>query len=535
MSYKISVIVPVYNVEKYIKECLDSLVNQSLGIENIEVIIVNDCTPDNSMDIVREYAEKYPSIKIFEQKANQGPGAARNLGLMHVTSDYVTFLDSDDYISENTYENCLNKFNDDVDLVIYKYVLFDSEGEIDSMDIHQEIYKEDRIITDLNEVPEVIFATSVCNKVYPKKFFSYLNFPSMLYEDNIVAANVLINSKKVIIITDSIYYYRHGENESSISQSVSKKNCNDLLRSNNQLLNLKDEYPIYSRLLYFLTIHFSNNILFWLLNRPFSLDDRNEIYNNLKSFLNIIPDDIFSEFKNIFPDYISNEKELLDVKIMDFYEYFVRYEYVNPTYESILYVDTGDGFNESNKVSMKYQMSNLIEVTFDLKNFHKITRIQFNPIVMNFCRCSIISIVSDCKKVDVVNANSRNSLNDKSQIFTILTPSYIFEGDFTNISYINLKFKIKILSNNEIGKQFILRDQEIDDKNLRLNKAGSDLEEKNFIIDDLNQKINNQKLIIESQREIIELKDKTIENIYNSKSWKVTKPIRSVKNSFKKE
>ena len=535
MSYKISVIVPVYNVEKYIKECLDSLVNQSLGIENIEVIIVNDCTPDNSMDIVREYAEKYPSIKIFEQKANQGPGAARNLGLMHVTSDYVTFLDSDDYISENTYENCLNKFNDDVDLVIYKYVLFDSEGEIDSMDIHQEIYKEDRIITDLNEVPEVIFATAPWNKIYPKKFFSYLNFPSMLYEDNIVAANVLINSKKVIIITDSIYYYRHGDNSHSRSQSVSKKNCNDLLRSNNQLLNLKDEYPIYSRLLYFLTIHFSNNILFWLLNRPFSLDDRNEIYNNLKSFLNIIPDDIFSEFKNIFPDYISNEKELLDVKIMDFYEYFVRYEYVNPTYESILYVDTGDGFNESNKVSMKYQMSNLIEVTFDLKNFHKITRIQFNPIVMNFCRCSIISIVSDCKKVDVVNANSRNSLNDKSQIFTILTPSYIFEGDFTNISYINLKFKIKILSNNEIGKQFILRDQEIDDKNLRLNKAGSDLEEKNFIIDDLNQKINNQKLIIESQREIIELKDKTIENIYNSKSWKVTKPIRSVKNSFKKE
>ena len=499
MSYKISVIVPVYNVEKYIKECLDSLVNQSLGIENIEVIIVNDCTPDNSMDIVREYAEKYPSIKIFEQKANQGPGAARNLGLMHVTSDYVTFLDSDDYISENTYENCLNKFNDDVDLVIYKYVLFDSEGEIDSMDIHQEIYKEDRIITDLNEVPEVIFATAPWNKIYPKKFFSYLNFPSMLYEDNIVAANVLINSKKVIIITDSIYYYRHGDNSHSRSQSVSKKNCNDLLRSNNQLLNLKDEYPIYSRLLYFLTLNFSNNILFWLLNRPFSLDDRNEIYNNLKSFLNIIPDDIFSEFKNIFPDYISNEKELLDVKIMDFYEYFVRYEYVNPTYESILYVDTGDGFNESNKVSMKYQMSNLIELTFDLKNFHKIKKLRFDPLEFYFCECSLVSITSNSSNINVTNSNSRNSLNDKSQIFTTPDPQYLIEGDFTNISYINLKFKIKILSNNEIGKQFILKNKEIDDKN-----------------------------------RVIEDKDIKIEKMISSNSWKITKPIRSVKNSFKK-
>ena len=60
MSYELSVIIPVYNVEKYIGECLDSVVNQSIGIDNIEVIIVNDATPDNSMDIINEYAEKYP-------------------------------------------------------------------------------------------------------------------------------------------------------------------------------------------------------------------------------------------------------------------------------------------------------------------------------------------------------------------------------------------------------------------------------------------------------------------------------------------
>ena len=71
MSYELSVIIPVYNVEKYIGECLDSVVNQSIGIDNIEVIVVNDATPDISMDIINEYAEKYPSFKVISNKSNK--------------------------------------------------------------------------------------------------------------------------------------------------------------------------------------------------------------------------------------------------------------------------------------------------------------------------------------------------------------------------------------------------------------------------------------------------------------------------------
>jgi glycosyltransferase involved in cell wall biosynthesis len=120
MNYKISVIIPVYNVENYIRECLNSIVNQTIGIENIEVIVVNDCTPDNSMDIVEEYAEKYSSIKIIEHEINQGLGPARNTGLKHATAEYISFIDSDDFISENTYEICLYKFERyNCDFVIY--------------------------------------------------------------------------------------------------------------------------------------------------------------------------------------------------------------------------------------------------------------------------------------------------------------------------------------------------------------------------------------------------------------------------------
>jgi hypothetical protein len=382
-------------------------------------------------------------------------------------------------------------------------VLFDSNGEIDSMDIHQEIYKEDHVITDLNKVPEVIFATSACNKVYPKKFFSYLNFPdSMLYEDNIVSIKILLNSSKVVVTTDSIYYYRHGENDSSISQSVSKRNCVDLLKSNTQLLNLKNDYPNYSKLLYFLTLHFSHNIIFWLMNFSFSLEDKKEIYNSLKVFLNLIPNDIFIEFKNIFPNYISTENDLLNIKKMDFYEYLVKYHllnYLDSSFESVLYVDTGNGFNESDKVTMSYQMDDIIDLTFDLKKFKKIKNLRFDPLEFYFCKCSLISINSNFASVNVVSANSANSLKDKFQIFTTLDPQYLLKGDFNDINFINLKFKVKILSNAEIGKQFILKDKEIEEKD-------NIITEKNF----------------------------KIEEMSSSNSWKITKPIRSVKKTLKK-
>ena len=123
---RISVIIPVYNGAKYLRECLDSVVNQTLGIENIEVIVVDDSSTDNSVDIIKEYVSKYPSFKLIKQEPNQGSGPARNLGLKHVTNDYVTYLDCDDYISLDAYEKALNIFNKDssVDLVMYKWEEF---------------------------------------------------------------------------------------------------------------------------------------------------------------------------------------------------------------------------------------------------------------------------------------------------------------------------------------------------------------------------------------------------------------------------
>ena len=97
---KVSVIVPVYNVEKYLAKCLDSLINQEFF--NYEIIVVNDGSTDNSQEIIEEYAKRYDIIKdVF--KKNGGLSSARNYGLEKASGKYITFVDSDDYVDENMY------------------------------------------------------------------------------------------------------------------------------------------------------------------------------------------------------------------------------------------------------------------------------------------------------------------------------------------------------------------------------------------------------------------------------------------------
>ena len=100
---KVSVLIPVYNVEKYLRQCLDSVVNQTL--HDIEIICVNDCSPDNSLSILKEYAQKDDRIKIIDLKERIWTGNNRNLSLTKVTSEYIMFLDSDDYIDNNVDSN----------------------------------------------------------------------------------------------------------------------------------------------------------------------------------------------------------------------------------------------------------------------------------------------------------------------------------------------------------------------------------------------------------------------------------------------
>lgn len=108
----ISVIIPVYNAEEYIEECLDSIVNQTIGIEHVELIVVDDGSTDHSLQYLMAYEQKYPdSILLVPLEENGGQANARNIGIYYASAPYLTFVDSDDWVEHNIYEKMLEPAN----------------------------------------------------------------------------------------------------------------------------------------------------------------------------------------------------------------------------------------------------------------------------------------------------------------------------------------------------------------------------------------------------------------------------------------
>jgi len=324
MKYKISVIIPVYNVENYIKDCLDSIVNQSIGIENIEVIIVNDCTPDNSMEIVREYAKNYPSIKILEHEVNQGLGPARNTGLKHATADYISFIDSDDFISENTYEICLKKFEKhECDLVIYEYNYYSESDKKYPRNPSGIIFEQNKLIEDITKIPEIIFSTSSCNKVFPKKLKNILKFPSTRYEDMVVTTNAIFNSKKIYITNECKYYYRKRESgNKSITDDYleNTKSYRDWFIIHYQLHTLLETYPHYKSLIDWINTRDTRFFLEKLmLKKSFSHKDRKDMFHIIKKYMNGVEDITFDKFTPYWAEFLS------DVQKKSYWEFFFKY------------------------------------------------------------------------------------------------------------------------------------------------------------------------------------------------------------------
>ncbi|MGN1401801.1 MAG: glycosyltransferase family 2 protein [Bacillus sp. (in: firmicutes)] len=165
----ISVVIPIYNVEAYLEECLDSLLNQTIGVENLEVIMVNDCSTDGSAAIIDRYAALYVNFKAIHFEENSGaPGKPRNVGIKQATGDYITFLDPDDYIPAEAYETLYNickKY--DSDFVMGKMKMFNE----DSLTESEHITFKDRLMQkeyyNIN-IDEALFFLQVKTAVWLK-------------------------------------------------------------------------------------------------------------------------------------------------------------------------------------------------------------------------------------------------------------------------------------------------------------------------------------------------------------------------------
>ena len=166
MSIKISIIVPVYNVEKYLEKCLKSLVKQTL--KDIEIIVVNDGTKDNSQKIIDRYVKKYPMLVKSYIKENGGLSSARNFGLKYAKGDYIAFADSDDYVETDMYEKLYNKaVEKDFDMVVcnLKYI-YDTKIVNAYSNIKEDIFSKDEIKKSMINIYPAAW-----NKLFNKRLF----------------------------------------------------------------------------------------------------------------------------------------------------------------------------------------------------------------------------------------------------------------------------------------------------------------------------------------------------------------------------
>ena len=200
---KVSVIIPVWNVEKYLQKCLKSVVTQTL--DDIEIIIINDGSPDGSQKIIDDFSRDYSNIKAFKI-INGGLGNARNYGLKNATGKYVTFIDSDDFVEPNYLKLLYEKAEKhDSDIVCFSsYYLYFGNLKIKSPYLYlpkTEKSKKKYIVLTL------AFA---CNRLYKREMFENINFAEnrLLFEDIPVTVTLLAKAKKINYIRKSLYNYR---------------------------------------------------------------------------------------------------------------------------------------------------------------------------------------------------------------------------------------------------------------------------------------------------------------------------------------
>ena len=207
----ISIIVPVYNAEKYLKKCLDSLVNQTK--KELEFILINDGSTDKSEEIIKTYKDK--RIKYFKNK-NQGIGKTRNLGIEKSSGKYIMFLDSDDYFSSDACEILYKEAEKEkADLIVFDYYRVE-KGNLNEVKI------ESFNATNIKDDPNLLLKVNLgpCNKIYKTDLIKNngIKFEeSLKYEDTLFVVKAIYNAQKIIKLNRFLHYYMiHEKSETTV-------------------------------------------------------------------------------------------------------------------------------------------------------------------------------------------------------------------------------------------------------------------------------------------------------------------------------
>lgn len=232
MKSKISIIVPIYKVEAYLKRCLDSIVAQTY--QNLEIILVDDGSPDDCGKICDAYAEKDERIRVIH-KENSGLGYARNSGLEICTGEYIMFLDSDDWLSTDCVEILHNRLiGDNSDMAVGNYIQIYDDG---STKRGYYTFEEDCVLTrseTLGRLNDHIFSVMMNAKLYKRTVLKSILFPSLgRGEDTWVLPDIMRQCNSISFVNKTVYYYY--QRSDSIMHSITQNKLLDSICANLRL------------------------------------------------------------------------------------------------------------------------------------------------------------------------------------------------------------------------------------------------------------------------------------------------------------
>ncbi len=277
----VSVIVPVYNVEKYIEKCLNSIINQTY--KNIEVIIVNDGSEDSSIEICKKIQIEDKRIKILNQK-NAGLSAARNTGIKNASGKYICFIDSDDYVHEDYIKLLLeNLIENNTDISICDFLYVDEQERF-----WNRKKKNNKIYSNIEAIRDLLVGTQdtevmAWNKLYKLSLFRQNNiyFPEgKLHEDNFTTYKLYYYAKSISLIDNKLYYYLQ-RNNSIMGRKFDKKRL-DILQAVKEMrtflkeknINLTEELDCYEGMI---QITILNN----MIRDKYNNEEREQLINSI--------------------------------------------------------------------------------------------------------------------------------------------------------------------------------------------------------------------------------------------------------------
>ncbi|WP_308764348.1 glycosyltransferase family 2 protein [uncultured Bacteroides sp.] len=252
---KVSVIIPVYNTEKYVRQAVESIRRQTL--KDIEIIIVNDGSTDGSMTILEELAAQDERIKLFSQE-NQGQSAARNFAIQKAKGKYFYFMDSDDFLEKDALQLCFEKAkHNNLDFVLFDADILNPQDTtaIDLTYQRTQIMDEESIYTGselLNLfIRKYIFTPSPCLSFINTTFFRQKNlsfYPGIIHEDQLFTCKLYLNANKVMCIAKP-FFKRRFRSDSTMTNRFAWKNMRGYLTVTAELLQYASKHPEYKKLI----------------------------------------------------------------------------------------------------------------------------------------------------------------------------------------------------------------------------------------------------------------------------------------------